>query len=149
MATRSPFFTPSFFMTFANFCTSTYRSQYVSVRRSPGSPSQTSAALLRRGPSMCRSTQLYDTLSFPPRNHFACGGFHCSTFFHGLNKWRSVLAWVAQNFSWFLARPYTFGSLTTALRLNSADGLNFRFSVRRASISFMQVILKARRERSE
>src|SRR6185503_563802 len=95
MATRSPRFTPSFFITLANFCTSTYRSQYVIVRRSPGSPSQISAALLRVGVSMWRSMQLYETFSFPPTNHFACGGFHSHTVDHGLNQC-SCLACSAQ-----------------------------------------------------
>ena len=48
--TRSPLPTPSDLRTFANCCTSRYRSQYVSVRRSPGSPSQMIAALLRAAP---------------------------------------------------------------------------------------------------
>ena len=46
----------------------------MSVRRSPGSPSQMIAALLRRGPRTWRSRQLTLALSLPPTNHFACGG---------------------------------------------------------------------------
>ena len=57
----------------------------MSVRRSPGSPSQISAALLRAVRSMCRSTQFTETLSFPPTNHFACGGFQSHTVFHFSN----------------------------------------------------------------
>ena len=49
------------------------------MRRSPGSPSQMIAALLRRGPRTWRSTQLTLALSVPPTNHFACGGFQSST----------------------------------------------------------------------
>ena len=49
------------------------------MRRSPGSPSQMIAALLRRAVRMWRSRQLTLALIFPPTNHFACGGFHSST----------------------------------------------------------------------
>ena len=41
--------------------------------------------MLRRAVRMCRSTQLTETLSFPPTNHFACGGFQSSTLSHFLN----------------------------------------------------------------
>src|SRR5258708_34747028 len=70
---------PSDFSTFANFWTLTYWDLYVSVRRSPGSPSQIRAALFRRDVSMWRSTQLTETFIFPPMNHFAWGGVHSST----------------------------------------------------------------------
>ena len=49
------------------------------MRRSPGSPSQMSAALLRRGPRTWRSRQLTLALIWPPTNHFACGGCQSST----------------------------------------------------------------------
>ena len=82
--------------TFANFRTSQYRSQYVSVRRSPGSPSQMMAALFRRGRTdVSIEAVLRDTLSCPPRNHLARGGCHSSTVFHGRIQW-SPLAWSAQ-----------------------------------------------------
>src|SRR6185369_14662266 len=50
-----------------------------SLRRSQGSPSQISAALLRLAPLMCRSTQLTETLILPPTNHLECGGVHSHT----------------------------------------------------------------------
>ena len=46
---------------------------------SPGSPSQTMAALFPRPSRTWRSTQFSQALSLPPRNHFAWGGFHCRT----------------------------------------------------------------------
>ena len=71
------------FSTFANRQTSRCRSKYVSVRRSPGSPSQIIAALLRRAERTCRSRQLTLALICPPTNHFACGGCQSRTFVHG------------------------------------------------------------------
>ena len=56
------------------------------MRVSPGSPSQISAALVRRAVVTWRSRQLSETLSLPPTNHLAYGGFHSSAFFHGLNQ---------------------------------------------------------------
>ena len=53
-----------------------------SVRRSPGSPSQMIAALLRRAPRTWRSRQLTATFSWPPTNHLACGGCQSSTVSH-------------------------------------------------------------------
>ena len=66
------------------------------MRRSPGSPSQMIAALLRRAPRTWRSTQLTLAFSVPPTNHFACGGFHSSTRVHGVNH-SSSAAKPAQN----------------------------------------------------
>ena len=54
------------------------------MRRSPGSPSQMIAALLRRAVRTCRSRQLTLTLSWPPTNHFAYGGCQSSTRVHGV-----------------------------------------------------------------
>ena len=42
--------------------------------------------------------QLTETLSLPPTNHFAFGGFQSRTFFHGLNQ-VSSFAKPSQNFS--------------------------------------------------
>jgi hypothetical protein len=72
----------------------------VRTRESPGSPSQISAAFVLRGPATWRSMQLYATLSLPPMNHLAYGGFHSSAFFHGLNQWSSR-ARCSQNFTGF------------------------------------------------
>src|SRR3954468_9857229 len=70
MGTRPPFLTPSFLSPLANLEVSRWTWKYVSVRESSGeSPSQTRAALFRRGPAMCRSRQLTLALSLPPVNH--------------------------------------------------------------------------------
>src|SRR5262249_15057747 len=65
---------------------------------SPGSPSQMSAALLRRAPRTWRSRQLTLALIVPPTNHFACGGCQSSTFVHGFDH-SSSPAKPAQNAS--------------------------------------------------
>ena len=57
---------------------------------------------MRRGPVTWRSRQLSATLSLPPTNHFAYGGFHSSAFFQGLNQWSS-LARCSQNLTGFRA----------------------------------------------
>ena len=72
------------------------------MRVSPGSPSQMRAALVRRAVVMCRSRQLYETLSLPPMNHLALGALHSSVFFHGVNQW-SCFAQPSQNFRGFFA----------------------------------------------
>ena len=60
------------------------------------------AAFVRRTPVMWRSRQFTEAFSFPPTNHFACGGFQSRTFFHGLSHWSSF-AQSAQNASGFFA----------------------------------------------
>src|SRR3954468_21554195 len=93
------------------------------------------AALLRRAPRTWRSTQLTLALSVPPRNHFACGGFHSSTCVHGVNH-SSSDANDAQNASGSLsARAYTPSSLMVALARNCFEGGNVRSSWRRSAIS--------------
>jgi hypothetical protein len=107
----------------------------VSVRTSPGSPSQTIAALVRRqecSPSRWRSRQLYETFSLPPTNHFANGGFQSSTFFQGLNQVTCSRAIFAQN-RWGSRAPCARSALVAfAVQLarfaNSAGGRNTRFS---------------------
>src|SRR5262252_1630545 len=119
---------PSDFRTFANRPTSRWSSRYVRTRWSPGSPSQTSAALLRRGPSRCRSRQLTEMLSFPPTNHFAFGGFQSRTFFHGLNH-ESSRANPAQDFSESRAALAEVAlAATVARRANAFGGRKDRFS---------------------
>src|SRR5216684_2409533 len=66
---------------------------------SPGSPSQISAALLRRQVPRCRSRQLSEILILPPTNHSACGGSHFKTVSHFRNQCNSLSAKRAQNFS--------------------------------------------------
>src|SRR5438093_13281740 len=75
MPTGVPFFTPRSLSAFAKRTTSRCRSANVIVRRSSsGSPSQWYATLSPLPASTCRSTQLKQTLSLPPRYHFAYGG---------------------------------------------------------------------------
>src|SRR4051794_41807237 len=47
------------------------------------------AALFFRGPSQCRSTQFWETLSCPPTNQRADGGAHSSTFSQGRDQSRN------------------------------------------------------------
>src|SRR5271156_3117073 len=143
MATRSPSFTPKLFKALAHRPTSSASIWYVSTRESPGSPSQISAALLRRGPSRCRSRQLYAALIVPPRNHLANGKFHSSVLPNGLNQCR-LRAHSAQNASGSESARlhsvwYSSKLLTHALALNSADGGNLRDSVSVESICVASV----------
>src|SRR5688572_4781498 len=129
MATRSPLLMPSDFNTFANALTWRYRSKYVSVRRSPGSPSQMSAALLRRAVRMWRSMQLTDTLIRPSTNHFAWGGSLQSTTLVHLRLHSSSDANRAQKPSGSRsASSYGVVSLTIASARNSAGGSKTRSS---------------------
>ena len=57
-----------------------------SRRSSSGSPSQWYATLEPRPASTWRSTQLKQTFSSPPTNHFAYGGSHSSSRSHGVNQ---------------------------------------------------------------
>src|ERR1700674_4482610 len=133
MATRSPRFTPRPRSTLANRLTSRNRSQYVNVRRSPGSPSQISAALFRRAVRTWRSRQLTLALILPSTNHLANGGFHSSTRLHGADH-SSSRANDSQNASGSRsAVSYTESSRTTARALNSADASTTRFSCKSAS----------------
>ena len=79
----------------------TFHIEVVSVFDSAGSsPSHTSAALFLRGPSRCRSRQLYATFVFPPRNQpiFAVSKSQSLTRSHFRNQWiRSACS--AQNAS--------------------------------------------------
>src|SRR6476620_5660525 len=76
------------------------------------------AALFRRGLRRCRSRQLTETLSFPPTNHFACGGFQSRTWLQG-DIHSSDLAWSSQNRSGFW--PAAYNALVAAdLAANSA-----------------------------
>ena len=60
------------------------------------------AAFVRRGPVTWRSRQLWETLSLPPTNHLAYGGFHSSAFRHGLNQ-SSAFASFSQKRTGFVA----------------------------------------------
>src|SRR5271155_3597774 len=138
MATRSPSFTPKLFKALAHRPTSSASIWYVSTRESPGSPSQISAALLRRGVSRWRSRQLYAALIVPPTNHFAFGKFHSSVLPNGLNQCR-LRAHSAQNASGSCSARrqsawYSSKFLTHARLLNSGGGGNLRDSVRVESI---------------
>src|SRR4051794_32678177 len=110
------------------------------MRLSPGSPSQTMAALLRRGPCKCRSRQFSATLSFPPTNHLANGGFHSRTFSHGCCH-MSSRASRAQNFSGAridsrYIRRYCSRLPIRAFFANERAGLKTRVSFRWDSIFF-------------
>src|SRR5438552_16343327 len=134
MVTRSPRFTPSPLRTFANLFTSRQRSWYVSTRRSPGSPSHTSAALFRRAPLRCRSRQFADMFSFPPTNHFAKGGSHSRTVDQGAIQ-ASPFAIRAQKTSGsFAASSRNESSRATAAFRKAAGGGYFSFSFRRLSM---------------
>src|SRR4051812_4174060 len=99
------------------------------------------AALLRRHEPMCLSMQFTDTLSLPPVNHFACGGFQSSTLLHFFDHC-SCEACSAQNasgsFSACACRP---PSETCAADRKAEEGANFLFSVSRASISLLMDLL--------
>src|SRR6478672_1306679 len=89
------------------------------------------AALLRRGPRRCRSRQLTETLSFPPTNHFACGGFQSRTWLQG-DIHSSDLAWSSQNRSGLW--PATYSAAVAADReANSTVVGNRRCSESRVS----------------
>src|SRR5262245_13166324 len=100
------------------------------------------AALLRRqacSPSRCRSRQLYETFVFAPTNHFAKGGFHSRTFFHGVNQETCSRAICAQKRSGLFS-PSLRSSATRCLPqlaclANSARGRKTRFSFSRDSMS--------------
>src|SRR5438105_4345523 len=95
MPTRSPLRTPSPLRALANRQTSASSSPYVSLRTSPGSPSQTRAVLSLRPPATCRSRQFSEMLRVPPVNQRAKGAFHSSTRSH-LRDQSSVSACSAQ-----------------------------------------------------
>src|SRR5439155_17614139 len=99
-----------------------------------GSPSQTGAALFRRGPAKCRSRQFAETLSFPSRNHLAKGGFHSRTFDQGAVQ-SSSRAMRAQNASGpFAASPRNESSFRWAFFRKAAEGGYCSFSFKRLSI---------------
>ena len=87
--------TPRDLRTFANLFTSRHSVWYVNTFLSPGSPSQTIAALFRSGVFRWRSRQFSETLILPPTNHFANGSSHWRTLSHRLRQ-RSCFASSAQ-----------------------------------------------------
>src|SRR3954471_9910966 len=90
------------------------------------------AALFRRHVVRCRSRQLYETLVFAPRNHFANGAFDQSeTCVHFLNQCRWSAS-SAQNVSGSFAAAlykswYCCMDLMAARSLNCFGGLIFSF----------------------
>src|SRR5438552_3400194 len=80
-----------------------------------------------------RSTQLWQILMRPPRNHFAYGAFHSSTRSHDLNQSSSLRACSAQNVSGsaierlYISR-YCSNEEIRARAANSAGGRNTRSS---------------------
>src|SRR4030095_5734564 len=104
------------------------------------------AALFLRQVERWRSRQLYEMLVLPPTNHWANGGFHCSTRFHFLNQCSSS-ARLAQNFSGSRTdsryiRSYWFMLEIWACSLKRLGGLKTRFSRRVDSISAPALVIE-------
>jgi hypothetical protein len=93
------------------------------------------AALLRRAVRTCRSTQLAETLSFPPTNQRASGDSHSSTASHGRIHSSSRAKPAQKPSGSCSARAYTSGSFTCATSWKAAGGGNARSSVSRLEIS--------------
>src|SRR6266542_4314809 len=91
-----------------------------------------------RGVFRWRSTQLYDALICPPRNHSACGGFQFRTRSHGRDQssWRAISTQNASGSR--VASRYSSSVETRAAARKSSGGGNFRFSWRRTSMSLME-----------
>src|SRR5690606_29979462 len=98
------------------------------------------------GPSRCRSRQLYATFSFPPTNHFACGGVHSRTVCHGSNQ-PSSLSHSAQYASGSdAARAHISGSRAFSASRNDGGGGNRRSSSSNATSSRSLTDISASRE---
>ena len=93
-----------------------------------------SAALLRRAVRTWRSRQLTLTLSLPPTNHFAKGGFHSSTRFHGADHSSSRAKDSQKPSGSRSASSYTEALWTVALALNSADASMTRLMEKRLEV---------------
>src|SRR5215218_8253680 len=121
--TTSPARMPRSFSAFAKRCTSAWSDAYVMSRSSPSSPRQWKATRSPRPASTWRSRQLYETLSRPPTNHLANGGFDQSSTWSHLRNQCSCSACCAQNPSGSAsAASYTDGSETTAPSRKSSGG---------------------------
>src|SRR6187402_292137 len=91
------------------------------------------AALFARAVSRWRSRQFEETFNLPPRNHLACGAFHCRVCLKGFSQVRNSRACFAQNLSGALTDcaysvRYALKLPRFAWVLNSADGLKIRLS---------------------
>src|SRR2546422_11463861 len=110
-------------------------------RTSPGgSPSQMRATRSPLPARTCRSRQFTEALSLPPRNHFACGGFHSRTRSHG-RLHSSCFAQSAQYPSgsrW--ARSYGVTSRTCAWALKLSGGGKRRCSSSSVSIRSVAMV---------
>src|SRR6476469_2502406 len=94
-------------------------------RSSPSSPRQWKATRSPLPASTCRSTQLWLTLSLPPTNHFANGGFDQSRTVSKSSNQSRALACSAQNPSKSAsADSWIDASVTFACSRNSAGGSN-------------------------
>ena len=89
------------------------------MRRSPGSPSQIMAALLRRAVRTCRSRQFALALILPPSNQRAYGAFHWRTESHGRIH-SSSRANSAQNASGSRARAFVDARNRRCWRISAA-----------------------------
>src|SRR3989449_9365014 len=114
---------------------------YVRTRRSPGSPSQTIAALFRRGEARCRSRQFCETLSWPPTNHLANGAFHWRTFDHFLIQTNSFARSDQYRSGSAAASRRTLGSWSHASLRNDFGGGYSSFSFRRLSIVALETTI--------
>ena len=100
------------------------------VRVSPGSPSQWKATLSPLPAATWRSRQLYDTLSWPPKNHLANGRSHSSVVWKSVCQSSRSRAWPAQNASKSAAASsYIDRSPAWAAAAKSGGGGNVRSSV--------------------
>src|SRR6185436_20162590 len=68
-------------------------------------------------------------------NHFACGGFHSSTFVHGVDHSSSDAKEAQKPSGSLSARAYTPSSLMFAFARNAGDGGKVRSSWSRSAIS--------------
>src|SRR2546422_9785357 len=114
---------------------------YVRTRRSPGSPSQTIAALFRRGESTWRSRQFCETLIWPPTNHLAKGGLHSRTFDHFLIQTSSFARSDQYRSGSASASRRTLRSRTHASLRNDFGGGYSSFSFRRLSIVALETTI--------
>src|SRR5512136_1316603 len=121
-----------------------YKSLYVSLCTSPGSPSKIKATLFLRHVFTCLSTASWTMLYFAPTNHFTQGASHSIVFFGGVYHSTSSLAISPQNHSQlsvFLYRSsivfmlcLSIHCFTFVLFTNSFVGLKTRFSSMRTDM---------------
>ena len=106
----------------------------MSLRTSPGSPSQRMATLSLRAPRAWRSTQLWERLSLPLTNHLAWAASPSMTLVQGVNQSSSFAASAQNSSGCSTLRRYMSSYwarlLIWAFAANSAGGGKSRFSRR-------------------